>query len=401
MDTFLREARASYVAANAGTLRWMLDRPRRHGAFVDTKMNPLTLADYTAADGWRGPEVTFGWIQGRALEAIVTHARFFAGEDQDLADRLDAAGRALYAALRDLTARDGHAYFAYDGDMRPVFPDAEGRLQPQVPGEDLFTFSDTFVRKGLVAAAARYAPQDLERHLAALLEVVAAIEDDRFVSDERQRIDRDALARDRRDYGPRMILLGAASMLHDLGRVDEAAFGERFIAHVLATNQRFDGSLADVPGEDVCNPGHAIEFAGFGFAVVAAGSPHRDRLVEVLRASAMLGFHGPGIALRVSHGSGRPAAPWYPWWPLPEAIRAGALAWQHTGDPRDLAIWRQAHDAFFRNFWRGSPPLAYQTLTEAGPADFVPATPDLDPGYHTGLSLLGAIGLIDAMADGA
>ena len=30
-------------------------------------------------------------------------------------------------------------------------------------------------------------------------------------------------------------------------------------------------------------------------------------------------------------------------------------------------------------------------MTADGPADFVPATPDLDPGYHTGLSLLAAI----------
>jgi len=38
-----------------------------------------------------------------------------------------------------------------------------------------------------------------------------------------------------------------------------------------------------------------------------------------------------------------------------------------------------------------SPPVAYQTMTKEGPIDWVPATPDLDPGYHTGLSLLAAI----------
>jgi hypothetical protein len=398
MDTFLRDARAAYGAANAATLRWMLDRPRRHGAFVDTKMNALTGADYGPADGWRGPAVTFGWIQGRALEAIATHARFYETEDPGLTDRLDEAGRALYAALAGLLDADGHAYFAYDEALKPVWPDAQGRLLAQSPGGRLFTFSDTFVRKGLVAGAARYAPQDLDARVAGLLEVVAAIEDDRFVSDERQRIDEDALARDRRDYGPRMILLGAAAMLRELGRSDAAAFGERFVADVLASNRRPDGSLADVPGDDTCNPGHAIEFAGFGFGALPEGAAGRDDLVAVLRASAALGFHGPGIALKVSHASGRPVAPWYPWWPLPEAIRAGALAWRHTGDPRDLALWRRAHEAFFGRFWRGRPPIAYQTLTEEGPADFVPATPDLDPGYHTGLSLLGAIGVIDAVA---
>ena len=66
-------ARTGLPMANyfsAAKLRWMLDRPRLHGAFVDTKVNPVTLSDYTKADGWRGPDVTFGWIQGRALEAI-------------------------------------------------------------------------------------------------------------------------------------------------------------------------------------------------------------------------------------------------------------------------------------------------------------------------------------------
>ena len=56
-----------------------------------------------------------------------------------------------------------------------------------------------------------------------------------------------------------------------------------------------------------------------------------------------------------------------------------------------LDIWRRAHAAFFDTYWRGEPAIAYQTMTRDGPIDFVPATPDLDPGYHTGLSLLAAV----------
>ena len=36
-------------------------------------------------------------------------------------------------------------------------------------------------------------------------------------------------------------------------------------------------------------------------------------------------------------------------------------------------------------------------MTVDGPIDHVPATPDLDPGYHTGLSLLAAIEVADAL----
>jgi hypothetical protein len=119
-DAFLASARATYVDVSARTLRWMLARPRRHGAFVDTKVNPITLRDYGPQDGWRGPDVTFGWIQGRALEAIATHAAYFAAEDPALSADLDTAGRALYGALGRLFDAHGHGYFAYDRDLRPT-----------------------------------------------------------------------------------------------------------------------------------------------------------------------------------------------------------------------------------------------------------------------------------------
>ena len=387
--------------ANAAALRWMLDRPLLNGAFLNTKLNSITLLDYADSDGWRGPGVTFGWIQGRGLEALVTHARFFKSEDPDLAARLDAAARLLYPALSSLFARDGHAYFAYDAALAPVFADAAGELHPQKPAGDVWTFSDIFVLKGLIAASARFAPEDTARHVAALMQVVRAIEEGRFVSDERQPLDAAALAAERGDFGPRMIMLGAAALLRDVGEGDAAAFGFRFIDHVLATNMIREGQragvLADKPGDDVCNPGHAIEFAGFGLDLLPpdADAALVSALQGVMLASFDLGFTPPGLRLKVSLATGEALAPTFPWWSLPEAVRAAALAWERTRDPAALAAWRKAHDAFFAHYWRGEPPIAYQTRTLDGAVDFVPATPDLDPGYHTGLSFLGAIKAID------
>ena len=91
----------------------------------------------------------------------------------------------------------------------------------------------------------------------------------------------------------------------------------------------------------------------------------------------------------------KPAIPWCPWWSLPEAIRAAALGYERTGSLEMRRVWSEAHEAFFGEFWRAEPPIAYQTLTAKGPVDQVPATPDLDPGYHTGLSLLAAIEVAD------
>lgn len=396
-DSFLAAARETYVRANAGTLAWMLERPVLHGAFLNTKQNSLTLADYGEADGWRGPQFTYGWIQGRGLEALVMHARFFAEHDPALAVRLDDAARRLYARLSELMARFGHVYFCYDASMTPVRPGAGGQAVIQSRPDDLFTYSDVFTLKGLIAASHRYDPGATAQHVERLHDLVSAIEEGRFIMDERQPLDRGALAAQPDEYGPRMIVLGAAALLHQLGLGPEAAFGERFISHVL--DHHWDGRsgssglVRDRPGGDHSNPGHAIEFVGFALEVlpVDADPALVGDLIAILIASFEAGFQGPGICLSVTVPEGRPLSPYFPWWSLPEAIRAAARAYQRTRDRRLLDIWRRAHDAFFASYWRERPPIAFQTRTREGPFDYVPATPDLDPGYHTGLSLLGAI----------
>jgi hypothetical protein len=394
---FLTGARQAYEEANAAALRWLLARPLLGGAFLNSKQNSITLADYGAGDGLRGPAFTYGWIQGRGLEALVTHAGHFDTIDPQLAVEIDAVARGPYRALGDLWARDGHAYFCYDAQMRPIVADT---LQPQSQPADIFTYSDIFVVKGLIAAAARYAPADLPRHLGAFNAIVSAIEDGRFQMNERQPLSSAAIAAEAEDFGPRMILLGAAGMLTRIGQPEPAAFADRFIKVVL--EKHFDpasGLLRNVPGEDACNVGHGIEFVGFALDYLP---PDADpaliaKLETILFASFVAGFHGPGVRLAVSVATGAPLSPYCPWWSLPETIRSTALAYERTGNPASLETWQQAHAAFFKTYWRGTPAIAYQTMTEEGPVDFVPATPDLDPGYHTGLSLLAAIDAVGRM----
>jgi mannose/cellobiose epimerase-like protein (N-acyl-D-glucosamine 2-epimerase family) len=189
-----------------------------------------------------------------------------------------------------------------------------------------------------------------------------------------------------------------------LGLADHAAYAERFIGHVL--ERHFDpatGLMRNVPGQDACNVGHGIEFVGFALDWLGADADSglAATLERVLVASFRAGFVGPGITLSVSAATGQAQSQHCPWWSLPETIRAAALCHQRTGSADTLDVWRRADAAFFGSYWRGEPPIAYQTLTAAGPVDFVPATPDLDPGYHTGLSLLAAIHAADALAQSA
>lgn len=392
---FLARARQAYVEANAGTLRWLLQRPLLAGRYLNSKQNSITLADYTEADGLRGPGFIYGWIQGRGLEALATHAAFFEAVDPGLAARIDAVGRTLYGALDALSSPNGHAYFCYDANMVPVRPEGEGIVAQSQPAE-IFTYSDIFVAKGLIAAAARYAPADVSRHLNALAVIIRAIEDGRFQMEERRPLSAVSVAAEPADFGPRMIMLGAAGMLRRIG--EAASFADRFIAQVLERHyDAASGLLLNVAGEDACNVGHAIEFVGFALEHLG---PDADggliaRLEAILLASFAAGFHGPGIALSVSAATGARLSPYCPWWSLPETIRSAALAYERTGNAATLKVWQRAHDAFFGNYWRGTPAIAYQTMTADGPVDFVPATPDLDPGYHTGLSLLSAIEAVD------
>lgn len=400
ISDFLADASRVYRDANAGTLVWMLDRPLLGGAFLNTKLNSITLEDYTGDDGLRGPDFTYGWIQGRGLEAIVTHAAFFADRDPALTARLDEAGRALYARLEALQLSAGHAFFCYDGDERSIYPNGPAEGLPQRTAEHIYTYSDAFVAKGLIAAASRYGIGDVAQHLAYFDRVIEAIEEGRFQMDERQPLSDEALASQPDDIGPRMILLGAAGPLNRLGQQAHTAYADRFISHVIT--RHFDsesGMLRNAPGDDACNVGHGIEFVGFALDYLAenADSELIATLERILVSSFNAGFVGPGIALSVSIASGQPLSPYCPWWSLPETIRSAALLHARTGSAESLAVWQKAHAAFFDTYWRGVPPIAYQTMTKDGPVDFVPATPDLDPGYHTGLSLLAAIHAADSL----
>lgn len=393
--------RAVYVDAIRRSLLWLLNRMAQGSPFIDTKQNSITLEDYSDQDGLRGPSYLYGWIQGRGLEALATQAAFFERTDPALAGRLDDTAKALYAALDDLLQRNGHASFCYDTSLRPVCCPADGAALPQRRSPGLRTYSDVFVAKGLIAAAARYAPEDLPRHLDLLGEIVDAIEDRRFVISEAGHIDDNALSVQADDYGPRMIVLGAAALLARLGLREHCGFAQRFIERVL--DRHFDsesGVLADTPGSALCNVGHAIEFAGF--VLEARRGTISDalatRLCGIVEAAFRVGFAGPGLCLTVDLRTTQPADHRCPWWSLPETIRAAALGYERTGSAEMQRVWSNAHQAFFASFWRSDPPIAYQTLTEQGPVDFVPATPDLDPGYHTGLSLLAAVEVADRQA---
>ena len=389
---WLRSAARRYDDCNRATLEFILSREPLKGAFVDTKVHSISGENYDSTCGIRGPAFTFGWIQGRALEALMTFSRFYADRDPDLSRRLVDRARLLFDGLDALFRRDGHVYFLYDADLQPVRATADGTIRQQAD-RDIFTYSDAFAAKGLFAASRAFATDRSSLYLDYLLSVIDAVEDGRFQMSETGPISADSIAGEADDFGPRMILLGAAGLLHRHDETTHTQFAGRFIDHVLDRHHHAQtGLLANVRGDDSCNVGHAIELCGFGFEHLQSvpDEARLRKLCSVLARSLQVGLQGPGIVLYLSAETGKATSPHYPWWPMPEAIRACALG-MYLDPGLDLQrLWQQCDHAFFTDYWQAHRGFAFQTRDLSGPVDFVPATPDLDPGYHTGLSLLRA-----------
>jgi len=390
-EPFFSFARNLYDCSNEVGLKWMLEREPLHGFYLNTKINSISLEDYSSEDGRRGPEWVYGWIQGRGLEAIVTHLKSSRFKSNALTVQLNDRASALYSALNSLLSNSGHAYFCYDKLMQPVWNSLHQPPSFNLYDSQIYTYSDVFFAKGLIAASVHFNSKHTMTHVRYLAEIISSIEENRFQIDESIPANAQALERQPNSYGPRMILLGAANLLQMFGQSNASFFADRFINYILDKHLDQPTSLLrDHVGGDSCNPGHAIEFVGFSLEYLPADAdPGLIAILEkILLASFYGGFKGPGICLDISIQTGCTTSSYYPWWSLPEAIRAAALLYNRTHSVASLTVWKVAHEAFFRSYWRTSPPIAFQTLTVDGPVDFVPATSDLDPGYHTGLSLL-------------
>lgn len=325
---------------------------------------------------------------------LILHARYFEKIDTQLSHRLHDAAESLYPLLRNLISSHNGAHFCYNAKLEPVrCDDPRGQTQQQRE-PDIATYSDLFCIKGLIAAATQFSPEHLPAHLASLHTIIDAIERDRFLMHESGGLNEAALTEQLPDFGPRMIAMGAATLLHQLGLAKQDSFSNRFIEHVL--DQHLDnrrGLLSNQPGGNLCNIGHGIEFAGFALDMhwKTLDNDVAKHLGEIINDSFQAGFNGTGIYTSIDLSTMEPVNSVCPWWSLPETIRAASVAYEVTGNPALLKTWKTAHEAFFSHYWRDDPPIAYQSMTKEGPLDVVPATPDLDPGYHTGLSFLGAM----------
>jgi mannose/cellobiose epimerase-like protein (N-acyl-D-glucosamine 2-epimerase family) len=344
----------------------------------------------------------------------------------------------MAACERIRLARGGRLGFMMDREGRPLMVGQGGAVVPGPSrvGKPTRT-TEMFYCKGLAAAAWLLGDESALRRARELFdEVYADLQSGRFSSDQQQLDPRNAVvpAPGKIGHGARMVGLGAATcFLQCTGAARYREIGLEWIKYVLdhhvntAGGKR--GQLYDMwehtdashnqyveGGMLKSDPGHACEFVGLGLkflGVVQSQLAPREQDVElvasyqrllplVLKKNFANGFSPRGFGLIKAFDllGRKPINDQMPWWPLPETIRAAAGAMRvvppaQRGEYAGIAA--ACSNAFLAHYVRPELGLmAYQTLGPDGkPVDVIPATPDADPGYHTGLSIIDALDILD------
>ena len=411
--------------------------------FIDTKLSLITGVDFADDDPIRGRGAIYGWIQGRGLEALAGHARWLRGrsEHADLVARMETVLREVLDNLRRLRQRNrGHLCFFMKPDGTPFTLGADGQPVPFDTGlQHPHGFSDLFSSKGMYAAAdylgdaaARAEALDyVDRVEASMWDGTYAT--DQISLDPKNRVEFDPGAH---AHGQFMIQLGALALLVESGVDGALDRGLRIVEHELTTHANLDGRIDQLQegdfwenvddqgqpylekdGSIFSDPGHSLEFVGLAAKFIATAArasqssdqterlaAARRRLPTLLERNFDNGYvPGPrGVSKGFDLVSRTHLNTDMPWWNLPETIRAAAYCLEQTDDPAEkamcLRVFRDAHNAQ-REYVRPDLHLmSYQTRDAAGqPVDLIPATADADPGYHTGLSLIDAIGVIESL----
>lgn len=291
-------------------------------------------------------------------------------------------------------------------------------------------YSDIFSVKGLIMAASILRDKKLEQETKVYYETVLnCIRNNRFRTDQENLNPKnnEVFVEGKSSHAPKMIAIGMCTLFYELyHNTQYINDGFDLINDIFSEYVNYDNKFQsyqkyDMPefinsesapytdeGHVISIPGHIMELVGFVgkffHAIEKDPKLSEKQKADINKINSMLtsffihnfrlGFKmGYGMYNSVSLDTRKPINSDMPWWSLPETIRAAAYTYRIASEDQKkdiMSILADTSNVFLKRYINDKVYcMAYQTLDEFGsPIHMVPATPDADPGYHTGLSII-------------
>ncbi|MDX9827057.1 MAG: AGE family epimerase/isomerase, partial [Spirochaetia bacterium] len=392
--------------------------------WVDMKFDPRDGRERDQAIDFYRRDRIYGWIQGRALESLAAHAAWVQSASPaglPASEALAATGEALYKKLLSVClpvqAEKPRFYFIMDPDGKPLTENED---------EDSTSLSHLFALRGLFAFALSRgwdaALERIGRFLRNAVDeaILGRCRNDQVFFDPSGQVRR---PEPRRGYEGQMIALGACELLFgSSGKAEDLLRAEAIVDGVLSDflyrNKAGEPALVEAldaqgrplveSGRVRTNPGHAIEFVGLSLQLFRRArrplqfAPKLELLrriawhcVRVARAP-----HG-GVYRSIDAEDGSPLDSACPWWSSFEAARTFAELYLAAADDAERLRSARTAASFIDTIEKAyigpsSLGIPVQTISAEGEVlPSIPATPDLDSGYHNGIPLIDVWEIID------
>jgi len=439
---------SGYETMLLSVLNAILERGERdlHYPFIDTKLNLQTGADLYPpchdGEAFKDRKVIYSWIQGRGLEALAGHLEWLketncvtVPERDVLCQRIKTQINRTAKAMESCrVAHGGRVYFCMTPTGDPLAIENYKFLVPAQALPSTSNYSDLFYAKGVFKAAIVMGWKTKADEAAQYFkQVIDDIDANRFCTDQQAFDPQNQVkyVNGKISQGPMMIALSGIAELASANS-DQLwfSYGEKFIRRIIEQHinhgqypnlQQYDFiesvNTAGRPWQDdngviLCDPGHALEFIGLAAKCLLAmrkAGYGRAFINECVNLFPPLLVHCFELGFNRSAGGICKAYDLHgrtvinsdmPWWSLPETMRAAvellALAPNTSYRKEIMAIIADCSNAFAGRFINYDVHMmAYQTRNATGNVvDVIPATPDADPGYHTGLSIIDFLRLL-------
>ena len=407
--------------------------------FIDTKLDLISGEDFATDDQIKGKNTIYSWIQSRGMEALATHAQWIRNNNNlteslqsSYSERITKIVSEVFEQMESIrTLNGGHVPCMMTPDGTPLQPASSTSVEvlPYIKSSH-GTLSDLFYAKGLASAADLLrSSQKMQEAETMFDNIVDDLFADKFIFDQKSLDPKNEISTDCILEGGFMISIGAAALFLKLTEKPKYwNIGLKLIRHIIKNyvntsskpeyGKQFDmweevdsnGVPVLKSGNIRSDSGHVLEFAGLSLKLIYLAEKKEiissddieiseliNTLCGIITANFANGFSEYGIVKAFDIVQQQAINTDMPWWSLPESMRSASFAHYFRGEKDNsyLEIVRKCSNVFAEYFlnekvhW-----MAYQTLNEKGqPIKVIPATPDADPGYHTGLSLLDLIEL--------